>query len=211
MLSARREQARALAEAIDRALLGSAAGLQRVLALPRRDDAARVADRVQLRAKRLAKARAGQRSHILAAAWTLILGLYRASLPADWLCGWCDATVVHDGGERRAGVGGLIVDGRGREFARFSEPVAECDPFEAEIAALETVLKAAARGRRARRIRIYTDCDALVSLWLQHRRDPRLSGVRSLARGLRRLELRALPRRHNPIAHGLARKAVVPS
>ena len=213
MLSARREQARALADAIDRALLRSAAAdLQRVLELSQREDAARAADRVQLRAKRLAKTHAAQRIHVLAAAGTLILRLYGAAVPADWLYGWCDASVDRSASPRCAGAGGVILDGRGREFARVCEPIAEAEPFVAEIAALEAVLRAAA-GRRehARRIRIYTDCDALVSLWLQRRRDPRLSAVRALARRLLRFELRRVPRRHNQIAHRLAREAVVES
>jgi len=213
MRESQREKRAALAEAIDRALLRSAAAdLQRVLGLSQREDAARMADRVQLRAKRLAKTYATQRSHVLAAASTLILRLYGAAVPADWLCGWCDATVDRDGARRYAGAGGVILDGRGREFARVCEPIAEAEPFEAEIAALEAVLRAAAgRSEHARRIRVYTDCDALVSLWLHRRRDPRLSGVRSLACRLRRLELRPVPRRHNRIAHRLAREALVHS
>jgi ribonuclease HI len=207
VLSARREQARSLAEAIDRVLLRSAPA-DRALELARRQDATRMADRVQLRVKRLAKTQATQRSHILTAADTLILRLYRAAVPAGWQCGWCDATVTRDGSLRYAGVGAVILNDRGREVARLSEPIAECEPFEAEIAALEAALQAAAgHGGRARRIRVYTDCGALVSLWLQRRRDPRLSTVRLMASRLRRFELRHVPRRHNQIAHRLARKA----
>lgn len=73
------ERRAALAEAIDRALLGSApADVQRVLELSQREEAARMSD-----------------------------------LPAGWLCAWCDATVDR----RRAAVGAVILDGRGREFA----------------------------------------------------------------------------------------------
>jgi hypothetical protein len=81
---------------------------------------------------------------------------------------------------------------------------AECEPFEAEIAALEAALEATSTVA-ARRVRVYTDCDALVSLWLQRRQDPRLRRVRYLARRLRRFELRSLPRRHNQVVHRLAR------
>jgi ribonuclease HI len=176
-----------------------------------RENPTRAADRVQLRAKRLAKPRGARRGRILAAAQTLILQLYGAEVPADWLCGWCDATVDRDGARRRAGVGGLVLDGRGRELARISQPIPERPPFEAEIAALEAVLRAAGRRRRARRIRVYTDCDALVSLWLQSRRDPRLAAVRSAARRLRRFELYRVPRRHNQAAHRLAREAALAS
>jgi ribonuclease HI len=201
-----REPARALAAAIERALLRpAAANVQRVLELARRGDATRVADRVQLRAQRLAKAQAALRGPVLAAADELILRIYHAAAPAGWLCGWCDATVVRDGAPRRAAVGALLLGQRAREFARISEPIAGCEPFEAEIASLETALRALAG--RAQRIRVYTDCDALVSLWLQRRRDARLSAVRALARRLRRFELRLVPRRHNKVAHQLAREA----
>jgi hypothetical protein len=199
-----------LAEAIDRALLRCApADLQRMLELARREDPTRVADRVQLRAKRLAKKQGSQRSRILASADTLILRLYLGRAPAGWLCGWCDATVARAGARRCAGVGGVLLDARGREVARFCEPIAECEPFEAEIAASQALLQAAAAsGARAQRMRIYTDCAALVSLWLQRRRDPRLNGLRALASKLRRFELHRVPRRHNQVAHRLARKAL---
>jgi len=197
-----REAARALAAAIERALLRfSPANVERVLELAHREDAARAADRVQLRAKRLAKAKAALRGPVLAAADALVLRIYHAAAPAGWLCAWCDATVVRD----RAAVGALLLDRRAREIARISEPIAACEPFEAEIAALEAALRALAG--RAARVRIHTDCDALVSLWLQRRRDVRLSAVRALARRLRRFELRLVPRRHNKVAHQLAREA----
>lgn len=172
------------------------------------EDATRAADRVQLRTRRLASARGAQRHGIFAAAQLLILQLYGAAAPAGWLCGWCDASVERGASPRRAGVGGIILDALGRELARVSEPVAEREPFEAEIAALEAVLRAAGR---ARRIRIYTDCDALVSLWLERRRDPRLAAVRAAVRRLQRFELRHVPRRHNQAAHRLAREGALGS
>jgi ribonuclease HI len=122
------------------------------------------------------------------------------------MCGFCDASVAaHDDG-RAAGVGSIILDASGRTVARISRRSADCEPFEAEIAALEATLDmAAGLGEGARRIRVYTDCDALVALWLQRRSDPRLRGVRALARGLRAFQLCRLPRRHNQAAHRLAR------
>lgn len=209
---ARREAARAAGEAVDRALLSSApADLQSALELLQRHDAPVAADRVRLRAKRLAKTRASRRRSILDAADALVLALYRRAAPEGWLCGWCDASVGRDGQPQRAGVGAILVDARGRETARISRPGAGCEPFEAEVAALEAVLEAAARDDGTKRIRVYTDCTALVALWLQHRRDPRLRVVRERARRLRRFELRSLPRRHNQIAHRLARDAALGS
>jgi ribonuclease HI len=205
---ARREAARVVSEAIDRALLRPASNeLQRVLALLKGHDATSAADRVRLRAKRLAKVHAAQRSRIPGAADMLVRMLYCHAAPDGWLCAWCDASVAGDRSPPRVGVGAVILDEHGRELARISRPLAECAPFEAEIAALEaTLLTAAARGA-AQRIRVHTDCDALVSLWLRHRSDPRLRAVRELARELRRFELRRLPRRHNQLAHRLARDA----
>lgn len=205
-----RQAARALAAAIERALLRpAAANVQRVLELARRDGATRAADRVQLRAQRLAKAQAALRGPVLAAADALVLRIYHAAAPAGWLCAWCDATVVRDRAPPRAAVGALLLDRHAREFARISEPVAACEPFQAEIAAVAAALQAAAaRGAHAPRIRVYTDCDALVALWLQRRRDARLGAVRELARRLRRFELRLVPRRHNRMAHRLARAAM---
>jgi ribonuclease HI len=201
-----RAAAPALGAAIERALLRFApANVQRVLELARREDASRAADRVQLRAQRLAKARVPLRGPVFAAAEALVLRIYHAAAPAGWLCGWCDATVLRDGAPRRAAVGALLLDRHAREFARISTPIAACEPFEAEIAALESALRALAG--RAPRVRMHTDCDALVALWLQQRRDARLSAVRALARRLRRFELRHVPRRHNGIAHRLAREA----
>jgi hypothetical protein len=163
---------------------------------------------VQLRAKRLAKTHVLQRNRILGAADVLVRMLYRDSAPDGWLCAWCDASVARDRSPPRVGVGVIILDENGREAARISRPVIDCEPFEAEIAALEATLHAAAvRGAGAKRIRVHTDCDALVSLWLRHRSDRRLRVVRELAHELRRFELRGLPRRHNQFAHRLARDA----
>jgi ribonuclease HI len=196
-----REAARALAAAIERALLRFVpANVERVLELARREDASRAADRVRLRAKRLVKAKAAPRGAVLAAADALVLRIYHAAAPAGWMCGWCDATVVRD----RAAVGALLLDRHAREFARVCAPIAACEPFEAEIAALEAALRAL----RAKRVCVYTDCDALVALWLQRRRDARLAAVRALARRLRRFELRRVPRRHNKVAHQFAREAL---
>jgi len=210
VLSARREQARALAEAIDRALRHRGpADLQRVMDAARRQEPARVADRVQLQAKRLAKTQAARRARILQLADELVQRLYLGAAPPGWLCGWCDAAVLRDVADRCAAVGGVLLDDRGRELARLSEPVAERQAFEAEIAAAQAILQSAAkRGAHTQRIRVHTDCGALVSLWLRRRRDPRLAALRALAARLRRFELRRVPRRHNRIADRLAREAL---
>jgi hypothetical protein len=210
---ARREAARAAGEAIDHALLSSTpADVERALEVLQEHEAPSAADRVRLRAKRLAKTHESQRNSLLDAADALVLALYRRGMPGRWLCGWCDASVGPDRPPHRAGVGAILLDARGRETARISSPIAGCEPFEAEIAALEAVLDAVPpRDGATRRIRVYTDCVALVKLWLQQRRDPRLRIVRELARRFRRFELRSVPRRHNGIAHRLARDAMLAS
>ncbi len=167
-----------------------------------------MADRVRLQTTRLTRAYAPERGRILAAADALVLLLYHHVAPEGWRCGWCDASVARKGSERRVGVGAIIFDESGQEVCRISKRIAEREPFEAEIAALETTLEAAlAHDHRANCMRVYTDCPALVSLWLRDRRDPRLSVVRELTRKLRRFELRGLPRRHNRLTHHLARDA----
>jgi hypothetical protein len=208
--SARREEARRLREAIDAALLPAAAGdLAAVLALVGLRDVVALADRVRLQARRLARAHPNERVRLLSTGDALVLALYRKTAPPGWLCGWCDASVLHEGAPRRVGVGAIVLDAAGRPCARISRQIADCDPFEAETAALEATLEVAAAHREgAPGIRVYTDCDALVSLWLQHRNDLRLRTVRSWAAKLGRLELRGLPRRHNQAAHRLARAGV---
>jgi hypothetical protein len=201
-----RQARRALNEAIDRALLGYALERQRVLELGGREDPALLADRVRMRAMRLMKSRAAYRRQILDGAETLVVAVYRRSVPRGWMCGFCDASVAaHDDG-RAVGLGSVILDANGRTVARISRRSADCQPFEAEIAALEAALDAVVNlGDEGRRIRLYTDCDALVALWLQNRGDPRLRGVRALTRRLRGFQLHRLPRRHSQAAHRLAR------
>jgi ribonuclease HI len=201
----RREAARALNEALDCALLGyPSAEWQRVLELGREHDVISLADRVRLRGMRLAKSHALHRSRILHAADGLVLAAYCHAARAGWLCGFCDASAMLRGEARGVGIGAVVLDGRGRIVAQVSRRTADCEPFEAEIAALEATLDAAA-GLDAPRIRVHTDCDALVALWLEHRRDPRLRGVRERAGRLRGFQLHSLPRRHNRTAHRLAR------
>ena len=211
--NARREHARVLNEIVDRALFAPVPGDPATLAqLLRWQDATRAADRVRSRALRLARRDALRRARVLAACDSLVLALYRHPARRGWLYGWCDAAVVRDRAERRAGIGGIVFDDAARVVARISAQVPEQEPFEAEIAAVQAALSAAAaRSHGPRRICLYTDCDALVSLWLRSRRDPRLQAVRALACSFRRFVLRGVPRRHNPVAHRLARSALAPS
>jgi ribonuclease HI len=207
----RREQVRVLNDIIDRALLAPGPGDSATLVhLLRWQEVAGAADRVRLRAMRMAEHDTSRRAWILAASDALVLALYRHPARRGWLYGWCDAAVVRDGSQRRAGIGSIVVDATGRIIARICARIAECKPFEAEIAAVQAALSAvAAHPGGPQCIRIHTDCDALVSLWLRSRRDPRLQAVHALMRSFRRFELRCVPPRHNRVAHRLARDAVL--
>ena len=78
--------------------------------------------------------------------------------------------------------------------------------LEAEIAAASAVL-ALARDTGIARMRLHTDCKALVHLWLNQRDDPRLATLRAQARHLDRVHMRLIPRRHNQAAHRLSHAA----
>jgi ribonuclease HI len=199
-----REHARRLNRAIDQALLE-----------PGRDDAAKLgelggrlspvelAERVRRRAARL-----GARSRrIPQRGDALIAALYAAAAPPGWFSAWCDGSSSRTP-PGRAGVGGVVMDPGGRVVARLARFHAGLDPFAAEIAALAAVLKAGLKAG-AMRMRVHTDCVALIRLWHERRSDSRLDSVRALSRGFRALALRAIPRSHNRTAHVLAREAML--
>jgi ribosomal protein L37AE/L43A len=206
---ARRAQARSLNAAIDRALLETAAEYsRRAVEWPVEQDTSATADRVRIRARRLAATDRMRRNRILKACDALVSSLYRRAAPAGWLCAWCDASVAADALSPVAGIGAIIQDESGQTIVKISRRIPHCDPFDAEVAALAATLEAAhALAGATARIRVYTDCPALARLWLRNPRDPRLSAVSALARRLRRFEPCALPRRHNQAAHRLARNA----
>lgn len=160
-------------------------------------------ERVRQRATALARRHRSAGARILATRDALIEALYRDASPKGWFIAWCDGSARPDG---PAGIGALVLGPDGRAVARIAR-AAECiSPFEAEIAALEAVLDLAVK-HDFRRVRVHTDCRALVDLWRAHRADPRLAPVRSLAQRLERLELRVVPRLHNQPAHRLARES----
>lgn len=162
-----------------------------------------LAERVRQRATALARRNRSVGARILVVRDTLIEALYRNASPKGWFCAWCDGSARPDG---PASIGALVLGPDGRVVVRISRVANRISPFEAEIAALEAVLEVAVK-RDFRRMRVHTDCRALVELWRAHRADPRLVRVRSLAHRLGRLELRAVPRLHNQPAHRLARES----
>lgn len=203
-----RDEARRLNRAIDTRLMApDGAGPEGVLRVAGTREAARLAERVRRRATLLGKARRGHREAMLGARDHLILQLYAGAAPAGWHVAWSDGSVGRRGGDRRAGIGGLVLGPRDRAvLAEISAPAAPHDPLSVELAAMMAVLQAAL-DLGAQRLRLYTDCDALVALWLRHRGDPRLTELQGLAQRLRRFDLRSVPRQHNAVAHRLARRA----
>lgn len=172
------------------------------LALPKHE-VAPLAERVRRRATLLTRRARTQTVSILDARENLIQALYARDSPRGWCTAWCDgATDVS-----AAGIGGLLLDTQGQEVGRWSHVISPRDPFATEIAALVAALDFATV-HRVGRLRVYTDCVALVRLWHEHRADDRLDTVGARTTQFARLQLRALPRLHNQPANRLARAAL---
>ncbi len=174
--------------------------LQALHRLRRSLGTATLAERVRQRATALARRNRSAGARILAVRDALIEALYRNASPKNWFNAWCDGSARPDA---PASIGALVLGPDSGVVTRISRVADHISPFEAEIAALEAVLEVAVK-RDFRRMRVHTDCRALVELWRAHRADPRLARVRSLAHRIERLELRAVPRLHNQPAHRLA-------
>ncbi len=162
-----------------------------------------LAERVRRRATRLSRGDRGHADVILATRDAVILALYAFAAADGAFTAWSDGSVAQAG----AGIGGLLMDPEGRIVDRLSHPGRWPDAFSAEVAALEAVMGAAVT-RGAGRLRVYTDCLALLRLWLEKRGDPRLQQVRQLAGRFKGFDLQALPRLHNQPANRLARQAL---
>lgn len=169
----------------------------------------RLAERVRRRGVLLARRERPNRAAIVRARDRLILAIYAHASPAGWYTAWCDGSVTADGRHAEAGIGGLVMDPAGRIMAQLARRIPRLAPFEAEIAALAAAMQLA-HAQGAQRLRVYSDCDALVRLWQWQRDDPRLEPVSTLAKKFRRLEVCALPRLHNQPAHRLARTGTKP-
>lgn len=168
-----------------------------------RTDVTTLCERVRRRATVLARRARTQAAAILAARDHLIQALYARDSPRGWCTAWCDGS---GNGSQPGAVGGVLVDAHGRVIGQWSRMVPARDPFATEIAALASAFAfAAAHG--AARLRVYTDCVALVRLWHAQRADERLDAARARARALAQVQLRALPRLHNQLANRLARAA----
>jgi ribonuclease HI len=205
----RRAQARHLNKIIDKVLLEpTEKHLQEVLHSCRPAIAATLAERVRKRATLLARRKHPDRKAFLDRRDTLILVIYAGMAPADCYCAWTDGSVYTIAETSVTGLGGLLLDLERAVVSEFSLHGEGMSSFAAEIAAIETVLReAVAHG--ATRLRVHTDCEALVQLWLQQREDARLTGIRDLAGAFKLLQLHSVPRQHNHPAHRLAKQAAL--
>ncbi len=75
----------------------------------------------------------------------------------------------------------------------------------AEATAVAAVMQVALQVH-VQRLRVHSDCVALVQLWLERREDPRLHTIRKLAAQFRWFELCSVPRLHNQPADRLAKR-----
>jgi ribonuclease HI len=132
-----------------------------------------------------------------------VLALYHAASPQGWFSGWSDGAAITSESGRATRLGVVVVAPSGRVSAELGTSGRSKQSFEAEIEALVTLLKIGLR-RGARRITVHTDCKAVVQLWARKRDDPRMRELRSVVGRYERVSLKAVPRRHNQVAHRLA-------
>jgi ribonuclease HI len=199
----RQRPARHVNEVIDRALQQpTGAHFREALRLRATVPTQNLAERARRRATLLARRDRRHSAQILRSRDRLILAIYADATPAGWHTAWCDGSITV--GKREAGIGGLLMDAAGQIVAELTRRVPGLTPFEAEIAALVAILQVA-RAQGVQRLRVYSDCSAVVQLRQQCRDDTRLAAVAALAREFRRLQVCALPRLHNQPAHRLAK------
>jgi ribonuclease HI len=167
------------------------------------EETVRLADRVLRRATRLARVRRRASRSILYVRDRIVLAVHHAASPQGWFSGWSDGAVITGEGGRVTRLGAVLVEPSGRVAAELGAGGRSKQSFEAEIEALVTLLKIGLR-RGAHRITVHTDCKAVVELWARKRDDPRMRELRSVVGRYERVSLKAVPRRHNQVAHRLA-------
>jgi len=178
-------------------------------ALPVTDQEPRsLADRIRRQAQRLARRHRDRAQAIIERRDELVLLAYHRSSPPGTHSGWFDASVFAET-DRPSGTGIVLAGPDGRIIAGETCRTPERDAVKAEIAALERLMKLAAAAN-AKHLRAHTECAALQHLWLAHRRDDRLEGIRQRRRAFRGFSLVRVPRLHNPVAHRLAVQAAKP-
>lgn len=202
-----RERAHLLNQVIDRALTRPTASRQQeVLALVAYHDVEHLAERIRRRATWLGRHKRQQVKPILATRDELIMAVYTRLTPDGWASAWCDGSSRKYDSKCHAGIGIILLDATGKRVTDISRYVGSKSAFDAELAALATVLEAAT-GHHIDRLMVYTDSKALAQLWHERREDPRLVPIRQLTSSFKRIRIRAIPRLHNQAANALAKQA----
>jgi ribonuclease HI len=195
--------------AIDKALHDlSEENLRAVLDLSAPLKLTSIAERVRRCATVLTRRDGWHWKQILEARDRLMLAIYGNAAPRGWFCAWCDGSSIEMDQGSIAGIGAVLLNSEGKLVVEITQPAGELDPFAAEIAAVEAILRAAI-DYGIEQIRVHTDCNGLVQLWLCDRDDPRLAPVRALVQAFRRFELFLVPRKHNQWADRLAKRAAL--
>lgn len=206
--SNRRQHTRQLNMLIDQALLEYRAEQQhRLKQLAHENPVRQLAERIRQRATLLGKHHRDDRARLLARRDELILTVYTAATPAGWCCAWIDGASRQSGSQRLAGIGGLLLDSDGRCIAQLSRAIGEQGAFEAELAALSSIIQCAIEYQQLL-LWVYTDNPALLHLWQKQRNDSRLDGIRKQVAQLDKFVLCEIPRLHNQPANALARAAI---
>lgn len=193
---------------IDQALL--APGRETFIAVAVRSpslETVKLAERVRYRASRLCRNRPQAGKKILWARDRLILLLYRYAVPDGAFAAWCDATLKKSGAGVLAGISGLLISPQGRLTRWISREIRETDAVMGEAIAVAAVMQVALEDQ-VERLRVHSDCGALVQLWLERREDPRLDTIRDLAAKFRWFELCRISGFHNQPADRLAKRVL---
>jgi ribonuclease HI len=203
----RRELAQRLNRVVDRVLQNAdESALVALLEVAAGEETMALCSRISRRATRLARHDPAQGPAIIAARNRRVLEIHGHRAPKDWFSAWCDGSSAGDARRKRSGIGVVLMDAQRRVGAELGESAGALSPLAAELAALEAAVRTAA-AHGAARLRVYTDCPALIHLWYGRRDDDRLAGVAQAAQPLRRLQLYLVPRRFNQLADSLARRA----
>jgi len=173
-----------------------------LLRLRRRVGTGTLAERVRQRAALLGRRMRTDSRAIHAQRDALIETIYAAAMPPSWCGAWSDGT-SRDG--EHAALGGILLDHDGRRLATIAHSLEPMTALAAEIAAFEAVLRLAG-DHGVQRLRLHTDCQALVDRW-RSGGGSALANARQLAQGFAGFELRVVPRLHNQPANALARGA----
>lgn len=164
----------------------------------------RLAERIRRRAARRIRLDPVDARATLARRDRIIQAIYARAVDTDRVA-WCDASWRP--GSDLIGAAALLSDSRGEIRGSVQKHSrGETDAVSAEAFAVRLAIEWVA-AQPGQSLTAYTDCAALVQLWREKRRDPRLSGLREAAGSLRRFRLRRIRRAHNQPAHRLAREA----